>query len=220
MAGILLASVVCSYFKGNLKLNLSNPFENKEHFAQQAILSECLDKPTFVFFGVEWCGYCKKAKPHWEKFMDEYSGKVNLLMVDCDKQKELGKKHGVQGYPTIRLYPNGLGDKDNHVPHKGPRTPDGFHGFLKKHMPDHASTQHPVAAKHPAPTHPAAHPAAHSGGHPAAHHAVHKAKVAHHAAHKAEAAHSGVHSGGHHVAAHKAVAPSASDDSVYASWVK
>ena len=98
----------------------------REHFAQAAVLKECDNKPTFTFFFANWCGYCKKAQPEWEKFMEQYNGNVNILGVDCEKQKPLAKKHKVQGYPTIRYYPAGLSDISNYEPYKGKRDSSSF----------------------------------------------------------------------------------------------
>ena len=91
-------------------------------------------KPAFVAFVADWCGYCKKLKPKWKEFEDSYGGKeCNVLSVDCDKHKELGKKHGVSGYPTIKYLPNGLNDNEGAVDFEGERNKDGFLSFLSQY---------------------------------------------------------------------------------------
>jgi len=72
---------------------------------------------TLYFFGVDWCPYSKKAKPHWEKVKSKFNGKtennvtINFVEVDGEKnEKELenfeneylapnNKK--IDGYPSI-----------------------------------------------------------------------------------------------------------------------
>ena len=67
------------------------------------------NKGQIVFFGTEWCGYCKKLQPSWSKFKKNHPN-VNCVYVDCDKQKDLAKKHNIKGFPTIKYLPNGLND--------------------------------------------------------------------------------------------------------------
>lgn len=63
------------------------------------------------FFHVEWCGYCKKAKPEVAKLEEEIAANggqlhgVNVVVnsVDAEENKELAAAHNVQAYPTIVL---------------------------------------------------------------------------------------------------------------------
>ena len=79
--------------------------------------SKDLDKYTkkydvvIVKFRVSWCGYCKKLAPIWERLNKKHdestlkSGRtVKLVSLDCDKHKKLGKSHGIQGFPTIKIF--------------------------------------------------------------------------------------------------------------------
>jgi len=60
------------------------------------------------FFSADWCPHCKKAKPEWEKFKDEYNGKtegyykISCEYIDCtDGDNPQIQEHSVDGYPTI-----------------------------------------------------------------------------------------------------------------------
>tara|TARA_B100002051_G_C16733971_1_gene640003 strand:- start:1178 stop:1636 length:459 start_codon:yes stop_codon:yes gene_type:complete len=65
--------------------------------------------PTVFFFYTTWCPHCKTAKPIWEKFKSQMKGKqvkgreLVFVEVDCDKEKALADRYGVQGYPSIKL---------------------------------------------------------------------------------------------------------------------
>ncbi len=65
------------------------------------------------FFYTEWCPYCKKARPEWEKFKAPLENtsrgdyKFVFTEVDCDKNEALASKYGVVGYPTIKLLKDG-----------------------------------------------------------------------------------------------------------------
>ena len=62
-------------------------------------------KPLVIkLFWVDWCGHCQRFKPVWNKLKRENTEDVNYVDVNCEKEKELAQKEGIQGFPTIRLY--------------------------------------------------------------------------------------------------------------------
>ena len=70
-------------------------------------------KKVMIFFKAEWCGYCNKFKPDYER-LAQSSGDTMFATVDADEQKELLQDinsflygYNVQGYPTLVLYENG-----------------------------------------------------------------------------------------------------------------
>jgi thiol-disulfide isomerase/thioredoxin len=92
------------------------------------------NKPAFVAFVADWCGYCKKLKPQWLDFEKNYSGNsVNVLSIECTKYKDIAKKYNISGYPTIKYLPYGLNNSSSAVDYEGERTPEGFTSFLSKH---------------------------------------------------------------------------------------
>ena len=68
-----------------------------------------------IYFKTEWCPYCKKARPEWDRFV-EYVNNINTSetydfeiitsVVDCDKQTSIADKYEIEGYPTIKLIKN------------------------------------------------------------------------------------------------------------------
>lgn len=67
-------------------------------------------KPALVEFFAPWCGHCKTLAPIYEELgaaFEHASDKVTIAKVDADAHKELGRKHGVQGFPTLKWFANG-----------------------------------------------------------------------------------------------------------------
>lgn len=85
------------------------------------------DKPAMIFFYAPWCGHCKNAKPEFEKLMQIAKGKAH--MIDCDENKEIAQKYGVQGFPTIRYYSKGP-KNGNPREYQGNRTAEDMIQFM------------------------------------------------------------------------------------------
>jgi thiol-disulfide isomerase/thioredoxin len=74
---------------------------------------------TLMLFYVDWCPYCKTAKPEWEALKEEYEGKnvngyiIHFAEYNCTNEtaeiNQLMDKYSIEGYPTVKLL------KDNKI---------------------------------------------------------------------------------------------------------
>ena len=89
---------------------------NREHIPKDTNSNKTA---TMMLFYVDWCPYCKTAKPEWDELKTEYEGKsingYNLVFVEnnCTNETaevtEMIEKYNIEGYPTIKLL------KDNQI---------------------------------------------------------------------------------------------------------
>ena len=86
---------------------------------------------SVVICKADWCGHCKEAAPDFEKIVASSpmtlkdGTKVNVKMLDADRDKDEIKQYNVRGYPTILI-----GDGANMTEYPGPRTYNGVIDFL------------------------------------------------------------------------------------------
>ena len=107
----------------------------KEDFSSDGTLITPHDKPVVVMIMAGWCGFCKKAKPEFQKFADLKNGKdvyVAVIKTDgeTESEKELGKMvnkicPNFRGFPTIIKIEKGKYTKT----YEGPRTAEGLSNF-------------------------------------------------------------------------------------------
>ena len=70
-------------------------------------------KPALVEFFAPWCGHCKNLAPIYEELAQSFAfaeDKLSIGKVDADDHKELGRRFGVQGFPTLKWF-DGKSDK-------------------------------------------------------------------------------------------------------------
>lgn len=139
---ILILIIVLAVFKPttpflNLGLGVNAHIGNiKGSFELEAfdnhVSTQSTSQPMLVLFMSPGCGHCKRMKPEWDQLVQTYNGNIIINTVDCSnpENSKLARSHGVQGYPTIRYYPNGLSNTSSFNEYEGERTHQSFLDFL------------------------------------------------------------------------------------------
>jgi len=60
--------------------------------------------PSVVKLGVDWCPPCRAMKPELQKLAVELKGKVNVLDLNVETQRDLAKKFKITLIPTTIFY--------------------------------------------------------------------------------------------------------------------
>lgn len=77
-------------------------------------------------FKLTRCGHCKRLKPEYAKAAEDLlrnDPPVYLAKVDCTEAgKDTCNKHGVSGYPTLKIFRNGELSQEYSGPREAPGT--------------------------------------------------------------------------------------------------
>lgn len=101
----------------------SNPdFDERDVVVlKEGNFSEFVEGKRYVMveFYAPWCGHCKALAPEYAAAATELKaeGDVVLAKVDATEESEVAEKYGVQGYPTMFFFIDGV-----HKPYPGQRT--------------------------------------------------------------------------------------------------
>ena len=84
-----------------------------------------------ILYYSDGCGYCQMFKPTWETFKNQNTHKkLNIAEIPLESLKLLNDKHHVMGFPTIKMFNNGVSKST----FEGERTLDGLNSFANMNM--------------------------------------------------------------------------------------
>ena len=84
------------------------PSMNKEMMGAPSKKGKYKEVRLIMLFA-PWCGYSKKAKPDFDKMIENHHGQmkngtmVKIILYDTDKRKDMVEKYKVKGFPSYFL---------------------------------------------------------------------------------------------------------------------
>ncbi len=84
-----------------------------------------------ILYYADGCGYCESFKPTWETYKKQNPYKnLNIAEVPMESLNMLENDHGVYGFPTVKMFNNGVPKKT----FEGERTVSALNNFAEMNM--------------------------------------------------------------------------------------
>lgn len=96
-----------------------------DNFAAKVIGS---DYVWVVEFYAPWCGHCKQFAPEFGRAAKNLHGIVHVGAVNCDDNKKVCGSFGIQGFPTVKLFPWSTVPVPNGEPGQIMKEPQEYNG--------------------------------------------------------------------------------------------
>ena len=79
-------------------------YVNSDTFEAEVLKAQI---PVLVDFTASWCGPCKMLAPVVEALAEEWEGKIKVVKLDVDNDKDKASEYGIMSVPTLLLFVDG-----------------------------------------------------------------------------------------------------------------
>jgi len=89
-------------------------------------------RPAIVLFYMEKCIHSRNMMPSWQQMKQtlEQTNQFDVLSLEAEQYPQEMQRHGINGYPMIRFYPEGFpGSK--FIDYRGTRTTESLIKFVR-----------------------------------------------------------------------------------------
>ena len=116
-ASVLKKSIVVLYFVGVIYYIF---------FRNTSIMENFGNPTSCTYYYMTNCGHCKTFTPEWDKFVQNYTGKIVFKKVEMNQAGNDIEKYNIKGFPTVLL----VDEQGETKEYDGPRTSDGLNNFF------------------------------------------------------------------------------------------
>ncbi|XP_028393271.1 dnaJ homolog subfamily C member 10-like [Dendronephthya gigantea] len=88
-----------------------------------------------VDFHAPWCSHCQELAPVWNKLAKQLKGEASVGTIDCQEFNSFCTRHGIQSFPTIRLYPHSSAGITRSVHYQGWHDLSSLHSWAFRYLP-------------------------------------------------------------------------------------
>lgn len=83
--------------------------EHVLHISDDTFEAEVLQSelPVLLDFWAPWCGPCKMIAPVLDQLAQEWEGRVKIVKMNVDENREIPAQFGVRSIPTLVVFKNG-----------------------------------------------------------------------------------------------------------------
>ena len=65
------------------------------------------DKPVLVDFWAQWCPYCRRIAPAFDKVGEQFADTLIAGKINYDEEPQLIQRFGIDTIPTLMLFKDG-----------------------------------------------------------------------------------------------------------------
>ena len=112
-ASVLKKSIVVLYFVGVIYYIF---------FRNTSIMENFGNPTSCTYYYMTNCGHCKTFTPEWDKFVQNYTGKIVFKKVEMNQAGKDIEKYNIKGFPTVLIMDEAGETKE----YDGPRTSDAL----------------------------------------------------------------------------------------------
>ena len=117
-ASVLKKSIVVLYFVGVIYYIF---------FRNTSIMENFGNPTSCTYYYMTNCGHCKTFTPEWDKFVQNYTGKIVFKKVEMNQAGKDFEKYNIKGFPTVLIMDEAGETKE----YDGPRTSDGLKKYFE-----------------------------------------------------------------------------------------
>jgi thioredoxin 1 len=77
---------------------------NKDNFKEMVLESPT---PVLLDFFANWCGHCQRLLPLLDEVAASMEGKLSVMKMNVDENRDLAQKYDIKGLPTMVLFRDG-----------------------------------------------------------------------------------------------------------------